>query len=364
MESSGIVVVEPLCEGNEHAKFNAMLLSSIVLAAGSDRRMTFVAEHEHCSSVSQQLGATFAARVQFAPIRTRGLPVGGKVRKLVLMLLVILASLIRRGRFIFLSANTSVLGLSLLLRRTRATHFVLHSYYPDFLTMMRAPLIGFEGLRARLIARFSRVVVLRSDLVQPALGLRRKVDIISIEHPLRCERRKRKGQLTKRLVRVGFLGRATPEKGFDRFTKLSKLFGGGRIRFSHIGPSTRSSSASRSAPRFITSTEFEKRIRALDYIFYANKASAYKYIASGVLGDALGNGVNLIGVRDPFITYLEKKFGPIGSFEKRFSRLLPKFEKIVKASGRKPPRGSVRLVAASRYNSPRYVDAVRAAFNL
>src|SRR4051794_29525278 len=62
--SDTIVFIEPLCEGREHATFNAGLL----LAATRIGRIVFLAERSHMDAVSESMPADTASSVQWQEI--------------------------------------------------------------------------------------------------------------------------------------------------------------------------------------------------------------------------------------------------------------------------------------------------------
>lgn len=367
MKPLKITVVEPLCEGVEHSRFNTLFVSSLALASGADAEIEFWGEAEHCVHVANQLGENVRSRIRFRPFLFASRLSNRKGRALAFLLTAIIRALPQARKVIFLSVNTPVIYASVLFRSAGQKRCIIHSYFPNFLDLLaRWKASPGSVLFLKLVLERSVFISLREDTIADAIAAWKQVKIAHIEHPVGPARPRSQPMPGKTIV--GFLGRGTPEKGFDLFESIAMKFQSPNVTFRHIGPTPVTSKLSDkpSAPLRmpLSDIEFEEQIRGLSFVFFANKRESYRFIASGVVFDAIENCVPIVGIRDSYIEYLETKYSPIGYFFNTPKELEEGMAALIASSSHRLPFLGRNLLDACEFDAPIYLQRLATVMEL
>jgi len=118
--------------------------------------------------------------------------------------------------------------------------------------------------------------------------------------------------------RIGFLGWTGGDKGFGAFLAAARDFAG-TAEFHAIGHGGPVDGAAglgglATAPRadFWPRAEYVRRAAALDFVCMFYDARAYRFVASGVLMDALALGIPVIAPDIPLLARIAAQHGEIG----------------------------------------------------
>ena len=367
MNANKITVVEPLCERFEHSKFNSLFVSSLALASGANAEIEFWGEAEHCTHIANQLDEDIRPRVRFRPFRLATRIRNRRARVLAFLVTAIIRSLPAGRKTIFLSSNTPVIYATVLFRSMGPRRYIIHSYFPFFLRLLEkwkaAPT---SALFRKLVLERSVFISLRSDILPDAISTWSQIAIDHVEHPIGKVRPRQHPASGKTII--GFLGRTTADKGFDLFETVSRKIQSPNIEFVHVGPAPVANAPSGALPApsqmQLSDAEFEQQLRRLSFVFFANRRDSYKFIASGVVFEAIENSVPIVGVRDSYIDYLERKYSPLGYFFETPEELENGLEALVCSDPPPPAAANRRLVEACSFDAPAYLARVAALMEL
>lgn len=326
-----IVVLEPDCEGEAHLPFNGGIVSALVAAAPA-ARIELHAAASHRAALMTALSPAVAARLDGGPLAGAGH--GGR-RRLVdpALLRGLRGSAARAGdRVVVLTATRGGFFALALATRLRwlapGTAFAIgHSLLADLWDEPRRnPLLRrvdlIHALRA-FLGGGHRLVVLEAGI--EAEFAARFPDLAGAvrlwPHPLPpatvaatagpvCGAGNR--------PRIGFLGWTGGDKGFGAFLAASRDFAG-VAEFHAIGHGAPGDGgagleALATAPRagFWPRAEYVRRAAALDFVCMFYDARAYRFVASGVLMDALAFGIPVIAPDIPLLARIAARHGEIG----------------------------------------------------
>jgi hypothetical protein len=134
-----------------------------------------------------------------------------------------------------------------------------------------------------------------------------------------------------RVLRILFVGQATPPKGFVEFVRLADLArsrGNGRMEFRAAGAVRRdtraidqSALARRAGEDPLPRSELLLELSATDFVF-TWQSEHYDLTPSGILLDCIGLGVPMVGRRSRAIAALEARYGACGLFADDLESLL------------------------------------------
>jgi glycosyltransferase involved in cell wall biosynthesis len=329
-----IVVLEPDCEGEAHLPFNAGILAALAAAAPA-AGIEFHAAASHRAALMPVLSPTVAARLHGGPLAGAGhhgrrrmvdpallrrlwaSPAGAGDR--------VVVPTATRGSFFALALATR-LG-----RVARGTAFAVgHSLLADLWEKPRRnPLLRrvdlTHALRAFLAAGH-RLVVLEAGIeMEFAARFPDLAHAVRLwPHPLPpAIPAMPAGPIpgAGNRPRIGFLGWTGGDKGFGAFLAAARDFAGA-AEFHAIGhgapgdgdPGRAGLGALATAPRagFWPRAEYARHAAALDYVCMFYDARAYRFVASGVLMDALAFGIPVIAPDIPLLARIAAQHGEIG----------------------------------------------------
>lgn len=330
-----MIVAEPIVAGDEHVAVNAGLLWAAVAATGAP--VTCWAESRHFDLITPLLPPDVLAQVRFEahtpPPRHRRHAARFRGDALAAWRMVHRAAALGERHLLLTCAlpgtlvGTKVALASLPARRRPRVDAVVHSALEQaWGWRSRNPLRRALDLTSALNLGAPdefRLVVLESVIAHDlaaqlprVAGHLRVVDFPIVE-TVASPTRRRPGP-----PRVGFLGRANREKGFDRFCQLAAEVAarGGQVEFHAVGhapPGAFDDSALRSlatppAPAPIDRQVFLERVADLDLVVLLHDAAHYAHTASGVLLDAMAAGRPVLSLPNTMIEALAEEHGEIG----------------------------------------------------
>lgn len=323
-----IAVVEPVCAGLEHVPINTSMLQ-VISAAFPGAPLAVSGDAGHLSELANSVGDAVAqaTRWRSSRIPPRRAEFGGRLA----VELSLIASAARGAEgatprlLVLLSGTASTIVAVKLLRaagRLRVpVQFVLHGAAADLSGWRsRNPLRRVTDLRSAVAMpprRRIQYVVLEEAILERITHEHPRLarDFVGLPHPLLPAEIHRPSPSSEfRPLRVGFLGLATRQKGFDVFLQLAERLTRrhpGRVEFHAIG-SRPISEAAVETPFLATAPSATKLSRAeyldlarrLHYVCLPYQGSHYELTASGVLLDAIANALPVIASRTPTVDRL------------------------------------------------------------
>lgn len=364
-----INIFDTVCTGLQHAPFNASMLEIVALAL-PETPITFFAQDGHIDEVRRMLGHETRTRVRWVPV-TIPAETAGFSRRLVNEL-----RLLRTlGRVSGSGGGTLVLILTAL-ESTIAAIKVLHSFdvhFPPVQAVLHGYLNRIVGWRSRnpwiratslrsIMSLWTdsklRYVVLEEPIRRQLLlllpGLKGQVDWIS--HPFPPAETHGSPETPGSPVRIGFLGLATREKGFDVFLRLAeqvKKIHGDRVEFHALGRMPSGTAIPRSdylttLPTTVSlpRDDYVRSVRSLHYVCLPYQGGYYELSPSGVLLDAVAFLKPIVALPSPVLRALFAREPQIGF-------LCESPEELTQLVSRLP-----EMMDRDRYQS--FVEALRA----
>lgn len=331
-----IAVIEPVCHGLEHAPFNSAMIE-VIASAYPSRRIVVLAEAQHLEELRSTLAGDFAGQVSWHPVKIP--PRRGSFRDRILAELRLLREDMPRlapdpAWMVMLTTTPGTIlatkWLQLIRRVTWPVQAILHGAAADLVGWRsRNPIRRAIDLRSALLTppRSLQYFVLEESIVRglskalPALA----PHMVALPHPLPS------GEATyssdsatiSRPVKIGFLGLATPAKGFLVFLELARrlhsshpgLFEFHAIGSMPIGATIQGSDILDTSPGTtkMPRDEYLCRVRDLHYVCLPYQGAHYELTASGALLDAIANVKPLLTFSTPTVSDLfhEQKPGRI-----------------------------------------------------
>jgi glycosyltransferase involved in cell wall biosynthesis len=331
-----VVLVEPLCHGLEHVPFNLGFLL-LVKHAFPEAKLHFIGDASHldcirqCAPVNALDGITLESvrlpkrhcRPFFQRLRNEK-PLFSEI-----------SSLMRKdsGLVIFLASPTSTLvnaWRALSSDPRLQIHFVMHGGMSKLRTWRsRNPFLRVledRFLFPRLSRSNFRYVILERSIqeelktISPYLANKSMV----VEHPLPPTPPPSTRAGLSNPIKIGFLGLASPQKGFVEFCKFAKQMQSlqpGVYEFHTIGSLPKSTDFSPDLISGLTTipaiekidrNEFVERILGLDFVAMPYKAEHYSASPSGILLDAIAYGKPILVTPYPTVENLFHQFGHFG----------------------------------------------------
>lgn len=357
-------VYEPQCEGLEHVAVNAAFLEIVLLQARGER-VVMHGERAHLAALDSSLGAISSEvtwqEILLPPRRaaswSRFLREFRNWRRV--------ASAARaqgRGVLVLSCDAATVLSIKLLswVCKTPPVQVVIHG--------IAAELRGWRSrnpFRKVFDFRFAldlpsrgriRYIVLEEGIREAILQLRpqRQSDTFVVPHPI--GREEAQADLHVRppsgdRLTVGFLGLATPAKGFDCFLDLASRFRADRrVEFHAIGTFAKGwrpdTSALSVPPREskLSRADYVRAVRALDIVCLPFHGDHYELVASGAMLDAIANLKPLLAFPTTSLRHLERA-QPIGYLCESVDEMA---EVIRSLAGGSDQEGYLRRVAGMR----------------
>lgn len=330
-----MIIAEPVVVGDEHVAVNAGLLWAGVVAAGT--AVTFWAEAEHHGRIVALLPSEVQARVRFGaiqpPPRHRRHAARFRDDFLAAWRLVHRAAGMGEQYLLLTCALPGTLvGAKLALatlpaRRRPRVDAVVHSALEQaWGWRSRNPLRRALDMTSALSMTAPdgfRLVVLEAVIADaliaklPRVAPHLRVVDFPIVETVAPPTPRRPGP-----PRVGFLGRANREKGFDRYCELADTVRarGAEVEFHVVGHApvgslnheALRSLATRPAETPLERAEFLARVADLDLVVMLHDEAHYAHTASGVLLDAVATERPLVNLPNVMIDHLATRHGDIG----------------------------------------------------
>lgn len=205
-------------------------------------------------------------------------------------------------------------------------HLILHSQLGDsVLWRSRNPVTrAFDFVSAidRPLPPSIRIVALELGVKEAIASISRKPDfgVVTLEHPiLRSEWCSSPAPRSDEILRIGFLGHSSRNKGFHLFAALARQYRAPEKRFEAIGiwaPETETldlSGLDRLPARGgLPRAEYLNALAGLDIVCLPLAGRAYDFIASGSLSDAIAALKPLVALRTRTLAAIWEKYGPLG----------------------------------------------------
>lgn len=326
-----MIIFDPAVWDLEHAPFNAGLLQ--VAGAAHDGALAFWAEPGHVEAVRGLTPPTLGARVTFEAraVPARHLSADRRLCADAANAWRAVRQAADAGRDLVFASSTPGILIG-----AKMAMFSLGRRRRSVLAVQHGPLAQVWGWRSRNPLR--RLADMTGALAWPAPGGFRLVileagiadalatrmpalarQILVLEHPI-AESIEAPAQRRPGPVRLGFLGLASREKGFDRYCALATLARqrGADAEFHAIGMAApdlddnMTDLATRPRHDKLDRGEFVARLCDLDLVVMTHDAAHYAYSPSGVLLDALAASRPLLSLPNPLVEAIAARYGPIG----------------------------------------------------
>ena len=330
-----MIVAEPVIVGDEHVAVNAGLVWAATVASRAP--VQFWAEPHHYALLRALLPPDVAERVAFEPLAPppRRMPVRPRFRHDLRTAWSVVRRAATMGEsHVMLSCALpgTLIGAKLALLSMRPTRrprvdAVVHSSLEEVWGWRsRRPLNRLRDMTGSLelpAPREFRIVVLEKGIARalaaklPRVARHLHVIDFPIVQTVEPASPRRPGP-----PRVGFLGRANREKGFDRFCRLAHdvRSRGADIEFHSVGHASPGSidndalGALATAPAhdLLDRADFLARVADLDIVVILHDPAHYSHTASGVLLDAIAAARPVLSVANPGADALAAQHGSIG----------------------------------------------------
>lgn len=332
-----IVVAEHHNANAAHAPGNATLCR-VLAEAFPHRPLLFAAGREHLTAVRELFAADNPDSISFESFKPtgHGPATWDQVMQTRSAMLQILdrRGMDRPGLYVHAFASGPTMAASRLVRlngtmRDLVVHQRLHALYdPLFGWRSRNPLLRAVDLRGGLAGWMrddDRIIVLDEGIAKAFRDEvpRRASQIDALEEPVDpTELADRTDAPAHSPVTIATFGVQTQARGFPEFLDFARQFAGshpGALRFVGVGrihPSMADVDQDGLAEPLgqdrLPRADFLRRMRAVHYVCMPFQGDYYRWAASGVLVDAIANGVPVIGFRYPQLVGLERQFGAFG----------------------------------------------------
>ncbi len=319
-----ICIYDPLCRNLTHVPFNGALLT-MVRHIRPHSPIQFVGEDHHIGELKRQMVPAIARSIQWVALPATLLD--SPLNRLRL-----LAAHIRSAGLLILAAMDPPLLMGLkfgLARQSTGAMVILHSQLAAITGWRsRNPFVRMTDLRTAMGLGLSRekiqYLVLEAPIAQELKahmpGLANHISVL--EHPLPCHRPVTGPGNLSAPLKVGFLGIATRDKGFDAFLFLARQvqsIAPDRVEFHAVGshsPGSMSMDLSclhrPPSPDKLSKDTYWEILSTMHYICLPYDPAIYRFTASGILLDAIAAAIPVITFPLPMITALEQRFGPLG----------------------------------------------------
>ena len=317
-----ISVLEPLSSGIQHVPFNAAMLE-VVLLSYPDATVRFYAEPQHVHEVRSVLGKS-ADRIHWNPIDIP--PRDAEFTRRFLFEYRVIRAIARDSSFdrdyllVLTAIESTILAAKFLHKRGIPLRIqaVLHGYLNGIAGWRsRNPLRRMTDLRAALTRWGNeglQYLVLEEPIRDYALELLPALSphLEFVNHPFPSEQASAASQPPMQYpLRIGFLGLATAQKGFDQFVDLAqavKRVFGDRVEFHAFGRAMSDARDIRfdcltTAPAAVglSRNDYLRGVQSLHYVCLPYRGSHYELSASGVLLDALAQLKPMIALPSPVV---------------------------------------------------------------
>lgn len=305
-----IVVCEPLVREQEHVPFNSAFLAAIRLAF-PDQQVRFMAEARHLRLVKELIDSMDLAPIDYIEIALppRHATLRHRMWRDCRLVRRLMSSFDREttGHLVFSSTTKGVLAALAFFVRRRPVNInvqlVLHGGLANITEKRRNPLARLLNIRQFLRCACHRRIqflVLEEWILRSLVTVAARIaaNAAAIPHPIPLLETSTVSPTLGLPLRVGFLGLATPQKGFDHFLALAsdpRWHEDDSVTFDLIGRLPPDADQRRAAEVFgpeglnqrIDREEYTQRLAACHLIYVHLDPDHYGLSASGVLLDAI-----------------------------------------------------------------------------
>lgn len=324
-----MILCEPICRGFEHAPFNAAFID-LLRRSNPAESLVFLAERTHLDEVNRILVTHQSAPVAGSPISMVSAD-AAKLTRLAHGIAICQEAIdqARRtdGRLIFTSiATPTLVAVKVLLRLAPSVKAVIvpHGILESLVSQRRWRPSWFSlGFRWGELSRL-RYLVLGESIRQQLKSLQYSTRaVLAIDHPYFFEPPRDYGPFEGGKIQFASLGVGHRGKGTDRFISLARELANSKAgltpEFSLIGPLVDPTIDLEGAPvqlhspgRALSRSDFESRVRGIDYAVFLYRPTSYRLTASGAFFDALSFLKPIITLKNSFFSYYFGRFGDIG----------------------------------------------------
>jgi glycosyltransferase involved in cell wall biosynthesis len=329
-----ILVCEPQCKGLEHAEVNAAMIAVVKKALPSED-IIFFAEKEHSIYVNKALDSQsirVSNRFLNIPHRNRCNLIMFPRESMIIRKVFTFAAKNGISRVLFCSITSpQLISIKTLSNRHKSIKclIVLHSILE---TISKPPSAIIDlpfWLRIWMPLCNTRQIqfLVLGDPILNELAKELptiKGSVHSIDLPYFYKNTFISNIYKNKIIKFGFFGVGSENKGFDLFIKLAKEIRnskfGKRSEFILIGRNISKISKEELKDYVITPSsdkpldraKFDEIAGKIDYIILLHKARYYRFTASGVFFDALLYIKPIIAIKTSFFDYYFNKLGDIG----------------------------------------------------
>jgi glycosyltransferase involved in cell wall biosynthesis len=326
------ILYDPVCNGAEHAPFNAALLATTLAAFPRDE-VTFFSEAGHAESVQALLDPVSLASIDWrtldvAPRACRGARARFPYEWRAVSEVLAHAAHAKAERIVACAVThvgLAVLEGHLLARARRATVAVVH--HSDLSARLGSRSTQLL-VRYRAGGRLRHIVLGRSIQQAVARRLPDASSVYSVRHPYLFQDVADVDGTRHDPVRFGFLGLGSADKGFDRFCQLARGVSArfhdhaGRPQFELVGrldAAYRDRAAALAAEGLTIGSSngpmprqlYEERVGALSYAVLPYRPE-HMLASSGAVLDAFAYAKPCIAMRTPLFEEYFAAMGDIG----------------------------------------------------
>jgi len=220
-------------------------------------------------------------------------------------------------------------------------HLLMHAQLGDaMIWRSRNPLIKAGDFVSQLNKRISNNI----KLVALELGVAKSItqiaphlakNIVTLEHPVVPDECFDIQQANQK-IRIGFLGHANRNKGFDIYSQIALKYNNTNIEFHAIGieakpdgrPIDTTALFRKPTPGGLSREEYLAGLRDVDLICSPLYSRCYDFIASGTVSDAITNLKPIIGLKSNTLQGIQEKYGPIGKLFENAEEMLSFFTNL------------------------------------
>jgi hypothetical protein len=217
-----------------------------------------------------------------------------------------------------------VVGLSWSRISSAPLHMILHNHLGDTM-VWRSRNPFFRALD--LVSLMRKPLPRNVKLIALELGIRHKISVnypavttalATLEHPMLPSEWGKRRKAEQRL-RIGFLGNASKNKGFDCFVATANACQNLAVDFYAVGIATTDSNSldlsnlkQKPAPGGLARASYVAAVQELDIVCLPLKGMVYDYVASGSVTDAIASLKPLIAIKNSVLDSLFSTYGDIG----------------------------------------------------
>ncbi|WP_143541684.1 hypothetical protein [Rhodoferax fermentans] len=220
-------------------------------------------------------------------------------------------------------------------------HLLMHAQLGDaMIWRSRNPLIkagDFVSQLNKRVANNIKIVALELGVAKSITQISPHLakNIVTLEHPVVPDECFDIQQANQK-IRIGFLGHANRNKGFDIYSKIALSCNNPNIEFHAIGIEAKSDGHPidttalfrKPTPGGLSRGDYLAGLREVDLICSPLYSRCYDFIASGTVSDAITNLKPIIGLKSNTLQGIQEKYGPIGRLFENAEEMLIFFNNL------------------------------------